>query len=278
MKFRGIHSLAVRKNEIKLKAIVYIISLLLVFLSVYPILIMLIDFSGFEFNNPARVLKIIPKRVKELGVFFNKRTVRGFFNSVFVAAGSTILNVYCSALTAHAIFAYKWRFRKVFSNLVLALMMIPNTVTSVAFIRLAYSYHMNNNLATLILPAIATPVSVVFMRLYLESCFSKEIIESARIDGAGEIRIFHQIVLPILKPAIATQAIFALAGSWTDMFLPMVLITEDSQRTLPLVLILNYALGDYMIPEFVSVIPLIIVYLLLARHIVEGIQLGSVKL
>ena len=131
----------------------------------------------------------------------------------------------------------------------------------------------------LFLPAIATPISVVFMRLYLDSVFSMDIVYSARIDGAGEIRIFHQIALPIMKPAIATQAVFAIVASWNEMFLPMVIITEDDRRTLPAMLVLNYAMGgDTTIEEVISIVPLVVSYIILSRHIVEDVQLGSVKM
>ena len=81
-----------------------------------------------------------------------------------------------------------------------------------------------------------------------------------------------------MKPAIATQAIFAVVSSWTDMFLPMVILTEPEKQTLPIAMVLNLAMGERTIPVFVSVIPIIVIYLLLARHIVEGVQLGSVKM
>ena len=239
---------------------------------------MLADFTGFKANNPARVLKILPQRGKELVKFFTSRNVRGFINSVIVTASSTILNVYFSAMTAYSITAYKCKFRKAFSNFIVALMMIPTVVASSGFINLVYKFHMVNKLWVLILPAIATPISVVFMRLYLESAFSMELVYSARIDGANEFKIFNKIVLPIMKPAIATQAIFAVASTWNDTFLPFVILLEEKKQTLPIVIILNLAMGETTIPTFVSVIPVVVVYLLLARHIVEGVQLGSVKM
>ena len=239
---------------------------------------MLVDFTGFKMSNPAHIFKVLPQRGKELVKFFVSRNVTGFINSVIVTAGSTILNVYFSAMTAYSITAYNWKFRKVFSNFIVALMMIPTIVASSGFIHLVYKFGLTNKLLILILPSIATPISVVFMRLYLEAAFSMELVYSARIDGAGEFRIFNKIVLPIMKPAIATQAIFAVVSSWTDMFLPMVLLTDPKKHTLPIAMILNLAMGERTVPIFVSVIPIIVVYLLLARHIVEGVQLGSVKL
>ena len=86
----------------------------------------------------------------------------------------------------------------------------------------------------LILPAIAAPLTVYFMRMYLQATFSKDILESARIDGASEFRIFNQMILPLLKPAIATQAIFIFVDSWTDVYTPSIILISDAKKTLPI--------------------------------------------
>lgn len=269
---------SVKKNDMRLRIAVYVISIILVIISLSPLLALITEFTGFKVNNPANVIKVLPKRINELKDYFKPRVIRGFINSVVVTGLSTLLNVYFSALTAHSIYAYKWKFRKVFSNIILALMMLPTIIATSGFIHLVYKFHLENNLLVLILPSIATPISVVFMRLYLESAFSMEMIYSARIDGAGEFRIFNQIVLPILKPAIATQAIFAFVASWNDASTPSVVLIKDESKTLPLVTALNLAMGDYLLTAFVMTIPAVIAFLFLSKHIVEGVQLGSLKM
>ena len=269
---------SVKKNDMRLRIAVYVISIILVIISLSPLLALITEFTGFKINNPANVIKVLPKRINELKDYFKPRVIRGFINSVVVTGSSTLLNVYFSALTAHSIYAYRWKFRKVFSNIILALMMLPTIIATSGFIHLVYKFHLENNLLVLILPSIATPISVVFMRLYLESAFSMEMIYSARIDGAGEFRIFNQIVLPILKPAIATQAIFAFVASWNDASTPSVVLIKDESKTLPLVTALNLAMGDYLLTAFVMTIPAVIAFLFLSKHIVEGVQLGSLKM
>ena len=269
---------SVKKNDMRLRIAVYVISIILVIISLSPLLALITEFTGFKVNNPANVIKVLPKRINELKDYFKPRIIRGFINSVVVTGSSTLLNVYFSALTAHSIYAYRWKFRKVFSNIILALMMLPTIIATSGFIHLVYKFHLENNLLVLILPSIATPISVVFMRLYLESAFSMEMIYSARIDGAGEFRIFNQIVLPILKPAIATQAIFAFVASWNDASTPSVVLIKDESKTLPLVTALNLAMGDYLLTAFVMTIPAVIAFLFLSKHIVEGVQLGSLKM
>lgn len=261
---------SVKKNDMRLRIAVYVISIILVIISLSPLLALITEFTGFKVNNPANVIKVLPKRINELKDYFKPRVIRGFINSVVVTGLSTLLNVYFSALTAHSIYAYRWKFRKVFSNIILALMMLPTIIATSGFIHLVYKFHLENNLLVLILPSIATPISVVFMRLYLESAFSMEMIYSARIDGAGEFRIFNQIILPLMKPAIATQTIFCFVASWSNEWVPRIILIEGESRTLPI-------MGSYQGSQLLMAIPPLILYLFLSKYIVEGIALGSVK-
>ena len=124
---------------------------------------------------------------------------------------------------------------------------------------------------------------VFFMKQYLEGALSMEIVESARIDGASEFRTFNTIILPIMKPAMATQAIFAFVGSWNNFFLPLILFNKTKNYTMPIMVsLLN---GDIYRREYgcvymglsATALPLIVVYLCLSKYIVSGIALGSVK-
>ena len=135
----------------------------------------------------------------------------------------------------------------------------------------------------LIIPAIAAPGTVFFMRQYLQPALSPEIVQAARIDGAKEFFIFNRIVLPIMVPAIATQAIFTFVSSWNDLFRPLVLLTNQKKYTLPIMI--SLLRGDIYKTEYGAVymgltltaLPLIVVYLLLSRYIIAGVALGSVK-
>ena len=207
----------------------------------------------------------------------------GFLNSFIVATCSTILNVYFSSLTAYAISAYEWKFREAFNGMIMAIMMIPGTVTTIGFYQMVYKLGMVNKLSILIIPSIAAPMTVFFMRQYLQASLSMEIVQSARIDGAGEFRIFNQIVVPLMKPAIATQAIFAYVGSWNNLFMPLILLTDKEKRTLPVMVSLltndsyRTEFGAVYVGLFITVLPLIVVYAFLSRYIVEGVALGGVK-
>ena len=138
---------------------------------------------------------------------------RGMMNSFFIAACSAVLKTYFSALTAYGIHVYDFKLKKAAFLFIMAVMMIPPQVSAVGFIQLMYRLKLTNNYLPLILPGIAAPVVFFYMKQYMESVLPLEIVESARIDGAGEFRIFNQIVLPVLKPAIAVQMIFSFVES-----------------------------------------------------------------
>ena len=209
---------------------------------------------------------------KEFKALFTYGDLIGFRNSMLVTCISTFLNIYFSALTAYAITAYEWKLRYAFEKFIIVAMMIPSTVASIGFVQMCYKYHLINNLIMLIIPALATPMTVFFIRMYLKATFSKEIVESARLDGAGEFRIFNQIMLPLMKPAIATQTIFCFVASWTDEWVPRIILIDTSKEIQTLPLISSYQGGALLM-----LIPPVVLYALLSKHIVEGIALGSVK-
>ena len=282
---------SMKRNETILKVFIYIVSIIFSIMTLFPFVMLIANsykstfevqsstlslYSEHPFKNLANNWKIITsKDAFHPGV--------GFKNSFIVATLSTILNVYFSSLTAYAITAYEWKLRDGFNAMIMAVMMIPGTVTMIGFYQMAYKIGMINKLSVLIIPSIAAPMVVFFMRQYLQASLSMEIVQSARIDGAGEFRIFNQIVVPLMKPAIATQAIFAYVGSWNNLFTPMILLTDKNKKTLPvMVALLN---GDIYKKEYgaiylgllATVLPLIVVYAFLSKYIVEGVALGGVK-
>lgn len=207
----------------------------------------------------------------------------GFKNSFFIATCSTILTVYFSALTAYGLAVYQFKLRKSAFTFIIAVLMVPTQVAAVGFYRLMASMNLNNTFIPLIVPAIAAPAVVFFMHQYIKSALLIEIVESARIDGAGELYIFNRIALPIFKPAIATQIIFSYITSWNNFFMPGMILTDVKKYTLPLmvqILKSDRFRTDYGVVYLglsLTVLPLIIVYLLLSKHIIRGVALGSVK-
>ncbi len=205
-------------------------------------------------------------------------------NSFIVAILATICSVYFSTVTAYGIHMYRFKLRNAAFTFILMVMMIPTQVSTTGFIAMVYDLNWDNHFFPLILPSIAAPVTFFYIKQYMESVLPFEMVEAARVDGAGEIRIFHQIVLPVMKPALAVQIIFAFVASWNNYFLPQLLISKPNKRTLPIVIASLHSASDqskdygmiYMV-IFLSIVPLVIVYFAFSRFIMKGLTLGAVK-
>ncbi len=208
---------------------------------------------------------------------------KGFLNSAIIAICSTSLGVYFSSLTAYALHVYRFKARAFIWAFIMFVMMIPASISFVGFYQFMAKLHLIDSFIPLTIPAIASSATVLFMRQYMASVLSLELIDAGRIDGAGEYKIFNQIVLPILSPALATQAIFGFVGSWNNFVTPMILLQSDGKKTLPI--FVQLLRGDIYRTEYgaiymgiaVSLIPIIIFYCFMSRYIISGVSMGGVK-
>ena len=187
-------------------------------------------------------------------------------------------------MTAYAIHAYDFKAKKFMATFILAVMMIPTQVTALGFLQLIGKMKMDDTFTPLIIPAVAAPVTYFYMKQYMESTLPLAIIEAARIDGSGEFRAFNSIVLPMMKPAIAVQAIFTFVSSWNNYFTPALVLHTDTKKTLPILIaqlrsadFLKFDMGQVYVMIAFSIFPVIVVYLLLSKFIVGGVALGGVK-
>ncbi len=278
--------LKTKENRV-LKVIIYVVCIFLAILSILPFWIMIVNATRSTTQIQQHAISLIPSTyaLKNLNVLLGKSfdPLKGFFNSLIISTSSTACAVYFSTLTAYALVIYRWKWRDAFFSFIMAVMMIPAQITIIGFYQMVYKIHMTNNFLMLILPAIASPSMVFFMRQYMKPALSEELVQSARIDGAKEFYIFNRIVLPIMKPAIATQAIFSFVTSWNNLFMPMILLTSSDKHTLPIMV--SLLRGDIYKTEYGAVylgltltaLPLIVVYLFLSKYIIAGVALGSVK-
>lgn len=209
---------------------------------------------------------------------------QGMMNSFIIAGLSAVFSVYFSTMTAYAIHAYDFRLKKYIYPFILMIMMIPTQVTALGFVQLVSAMDLEDSFIPLVCTTIAAPVTFFYMKQYMESTLPQALIEAARIDGSGEFRTFNHIVIPLMKPAIAVQAIFTFVTSWNNYFIPALILHDDSKKTLPILIAqlraadwLKFDMGQvYMMIAF-SIFPVILVYLILSRQIVQGVAMGSVK-
>ena len=209
---------------------------------------------------------------------------RGMLNSFLIAGSTAILTTYFSALTAYGIHVYDFRFKRAIFLFILAVMMIPPQVSAVGFVQLMYKFGKTNSYLPLILPSIAAPVVFFYMKQYLESILSLEIVEAARVDGSNEFRTFNQIVLPIMKPAIAVQMIFSFVTSWNNYFIPALLLDKAEMKTVPIMIAQlrsadysKFDMGKVYMFILLAILPVLVVYILLSKFIIGGVTSGSVK-
>jgi len=269
------------------KVIILIVCIILAILSLFPFLVMIVNSTRSTYQIQQHAVSLVPSKY-----FFNNLKILtgksfkpavGFMNSLIISCGVTVVTLYFSTLTAYALVMYEWKLKNAFFSFIMAIMMIPATITIIGFYQMAYKMHMTNNLMIMIIPAIAAPQMVFFMRQYMKPAVSPSLVESARIDGSKEFFTFNVIVLPIMKPALATQAIFTFVTSWNELLRATVLLTNKSKYTLPvMVSLLNGDIykrehGAIYVGLTLTALPLIIVYLFLSKYIVAGVAMGSVK-
>ena len=209
---------------------------------------------------------------------------RGILNSIIVSGCSAVLCTYFSSLTAYGLYAYDFKARNVAFTFIMAILVMPTQVTAMGFLSLITKMGLYDSLLPLIIPSVASPAVFYFMYSYLQSSLPMSLVEAARIDGSGEFRTFNSIVLPIMKPAIAVQAIFTFVGSWNNYFVPALVIQSKSKMTVPILIAtlrgadyMNFDMGKIYMMITVAIVPIIIVYLLLSKFIIAGVTLGGVK-
>lgn len=209
----------------------------------------------------------------------------GLKNSLIISCSCVLFSVYFSTMTAYAIHAYDFKLKKFIYPFILAIMMIPTQVTALGFVKLVDAVSIfRDSPVPLIATTIAAPVTFFYMKQYMESTLPLSLIEAARIDGSNEFRTFNSIVLPLMKPAIAVQAIFTFVNNWNNYFVPALVLKSDDKQTLPILIarlrsadFLKFDMGQVYVMIAFSIFPVVIIYLFLSKYIVSGVALGAVK-
>jgi alpha-1,4-digalacturonate transport system permease protein len=207
--------------------------------------------------------------------------MRYFTNSVFVTTVATLLTLLINSMAAYAFAKYNFRGRDGLFVMTLAMIMIPLQVILIPMYLVVSSLGLVNTYWGMIIPAAATPTGVFIIRQYMLT-IPDELIEAARIDGAGEFRIFARIVLPLCRPALAVVAIFSILWRWNDFLWPLLIAQKEELYTLPVALaLLN---GQLVVPynivlamSVMSIIPVLFMFVFMQRQIVQGIAQTGIK-
>lgn len=265
---------------------VYALLFLLLIITIVPIWLLIVN-STRSTTEIQQGISILPSThlIENYRLLLSKglNLSRGFANSLFLAVASTVITVYFSLLTAYGLVVYNFPGKKLFSNFIIVLVMIPMQLSIVGFYRFMSKLGLTDNYVALILPLIANAGAVFFGKQYLESMIIQDLIDAARIDGASELSIFHRIMMPLAVPGAATMGIFAFVASWNNFFNAFILISSIEKYTLPM--LVQTLRGDVYRTEYgaiylglaITVVPIIIIYAFFSRFIVSGIAMGALK-
>lgn len=258
--------------------------LVLATLSLAPLLWMLaVSFmqAGEASRFPPPLLPAQPTLANYQALIARSGMLAHFANSLLVASTITLGSLLLNTLAGYAFAKLHFRGRERVFRLLLGALVIPAQVAMLPLFLLMKQLHLVNTFAGVILPSLASVFGIFLVRQYARS-IPDELLEAARIDGAGEGRIFFQIVLPMLKPVLVTLAIFTFMTAWNDFMWPLIVLTDQAHYTLPVALaslsrehIMDVEL--MMAGAVVTVVPVLALFLLLQRYYLQGLLLGSVK-
>jgi multiple sugar transport system permease protein len=207
---------------------------------------------------------------------------RFFWNSTFIAVTITLANVLFCSMVGYALAKLRFAGRNLLFLLVLGTLLVPGSVTLVPLFVLMSRLDLVDSPWAVILPAAAGPLGVFLMRQFMLA-IPDDLLEAARVDGAGEFTIFWRVVMPLSTPALAALGILTFLPSWNALLWPLVVLTSQENYTLP-VAIAIFARGQFqadygllMAGSVVLVLPVIIIFLLLQRHFTESVTMTGIK-
>ena len=271
-------------NERIAKAIINCLLLGLAALSLAPLAWMLsvsLMHSGEASAFPPPLLPDAPTLANYQQLFGRMGMGRYLFNSFAIATLTTLLSLFLNTLAGYASAKLRFAGREHVFRVLLAALVIPGQVAMMPLFLLLKQLHLVNSYAGAIVPGMAGIFGIFLVRQYARS-IPDELLEAARIDGAGEFRIFWQIVLPALKPILVTLAIFSFLGAWNDFMWPLIVLSDEHLHTLPVALasLSRQHVQDnelMMAGSVVTVLPVLLLFLALQRYYLQGLMVGSVK-
>ncbi|WP_338848339.1 carbohydrate ABC transporter permease [Massilia sp. W12] len=207
---------------------------------------------------------------------------RNVANSLYVGLMSTALTLLFCAMGGYAFAMYEFKYKKAVFALVMSTMLLPQFLGLIPTFMIMDFLGWLDQPRALYLPGAASAFGIFLMRQYIGSAIPKEIIEAARMDGCGEFRIFFSIVLPLIGPALSTLGLIAFIGSWNNFVGPLVVMQSVENYTLPLALRslqspVNTPWGAVMAGSAVAVLPLLVLFALSSRRLIDGLTAGAVK-
>ncbi|MDQ0874761.1 multiple sugar transport system permease protein [Paenibacillus sp. V4I3] len=267
-----------------LKIIIYVVLIAIALTCLLPFYSMIIT-STHNNSDIARKLLIVPGDQFLVNYHRLIETVniwRGLGNTLFITITATLINVYFAALAGYGFSKYNFRYKGVLFMITLGTMMIPGQLGIIGFYKLMDVFHMLNTYYPLLLTSVYNAFGIFLVKQFADTSVPTEIIESGRIDGYGEMQLFHRIILPLMSPALATLAIFAFIGKWNDFLVPMIILFDADMQTLPVMIAsvksqFSSDFGAQYVGIVISVVPILVFFSFMSKRIINGVAAGAVK-
>ncbi len=276
----SVSSILFRRNLLRFLANLF--CFLVAIMAFYPFFVMVISASHDNFNIMSKI-NVLPgtKLVENYQrLTRNINIFSGIKNSLFLSVCVTLVETYFAVMAAYAFSKFQFRFRSFLFGVVLVFMMLPGQIGIIGFYKEVQAMHLMNSYIPLIVPSIANCFAVFFYKQYMDTSLPSELIEAAIIDGCREIDIFHRLVVPIMRPAMVTQAVLTFIGTWNSYLNPLILLNDKSKFTLTLLIatVRDATHADYgaqYLGMVISVIPTIVIYCFGSKTIMEKITVGA---
>ena len=212
---------------------------------------------------------------------FSRPAFLWLFNIVFISAAAMVLTCITAALAGYALGKKRFIGQKILFTIIICAMALPKQVIVIPLAQEMNLMGLIDTLWAVILPTVGWPFGVFLMKQFAET-IPGEILEAARVDGAGELRTFITVVLPMIKPGIGALAIFTFVNTWNDYFLQLVMLTSDKNWTLPLAIAnlqgeMSSDFGLIMAGAALAAIPIVVVFIAFQKYFTQGIAMGAVK-
>lgn len=271
------------KGTLGKRVVLMIFMILLAVIFIFPFYTMLM-MSTYYSEDIYKGVPLLPSNylLENLKTVFAAHFEVYYKNSLITAASSTVLSTLVSALCGYALAKFRFKGRKTMFNFILITMMIPVQLGLVAFVIEMKSIGWINTLLPLIIPPAATGYGVYWMRNYISGAVPGEILESGRIDGAGEPRIFFNLVIPCIKPALLSLGLINFVASWNSYLIPLIVLNKPENYTVPIGIInLNSAYRNDLAAKITALalgtIPLLVLFMITSKSFIRGITMGAVK-
>lgn len=266
-----------------MKKILYPVLILITIISIFPLYV-IFNMSTYYSEDIFKGIPLFPSNylLHNLHTIMQTNFFQAYVNSFIVSITAVVLCTIVSSMIGYAVTKFNFKGKKFFTYFIIVTMMVPSQISIIGYVLEMRSLHLSNSLFALIACWVGFPFGAFFMMQFMKDSVPNELIECARLDGCTEPGIFFKVVLPLIKPGIATLATLVFLWSWNNFMLPLIIINKQSLYTIPvLVSTLGTAqrtdYGARMCALSLSIFPVIAMFLMGSKSLIKGLTAGAVK-